>query len=109
MPQLRTISLTTAEATTLVEARDNHPVPYARERAAAVLKVASGWSVRRIAADGLLRPRRPETVGDWVDRYLERGVVALAIRPGRGRKPVYAEAGLSPQKAAEAVLDQVHR
>lgn len=109
MPCARTILLTAAEETTLVEARDHHPVPYARERAAAVLKVAAGWSVRRVAAEGLLRPRRPETVGEWVDRYLERGVVALGVRPGRGRKPVYAQAGLSPEKAAAMVLEKVHR
>jgi transposase len=109
MPQPRTIRLTAAEETTLVEARDHHPVAYSRERAAAVLKVASGRSVRRVAADGLLRPRRPETVGDWVDRYQELGVVALGVRPGRGRKSVYAGAGLSRGQAAEAVLDQVHR
>jgi hypothetical protein len=109
MPQPRTITLTAAEETTLVEARDNHPVPYSRERAAAVLKVASGWPVRRVAADGLLRRRRPETVADWVDRYQELGVVALGIRPGRGRKSAYARAGLSREQAAAAMLDQVHR
>jgi transposase len=109
MPQPRTITLSAAEATTLTEARDNHPVPYSRERAAAVLKVASGWSVRRVAAEGLLRPRRPETVGDWVDRYQELGVVALAIRPGRGRTPAYARDGLSHEQAAAAVRDQVRR
>src|SRR4051812_22125169 len=101
MPQPRTITLAAAEQTTLIEARDHHPVPYARERAAAVLKVACGWSVRRVAAEGLLRPRHPETVGDWVDRYQQRGIVALAVRPGRGRKPVFAGAGLSPERAAE--------
>jgi transposase len=109
MPLARTITLTSAEETTLAEARDHHPVPYARERAAAVLKVAAGWSVRWVAADGLLRPRRPETVGDWIDRYLERGVVALAVAPGRGRKPAYARAGLAPERAAEEVLDRVHQ
>src|SRR3954470_3128571 len=109
MPQVRTITLTAAEQTTLAEARDNHPAPRSRERAAAVLKVASGWSVRRVAAVGLLRRRRPETVGDRVDRYQQRGIVALLIRPGRGRKPAYAAAGLAPAEAAEAVLGQVHR
>jgi hypothetical protein len=109
MPRPRTIALTADEAATLAEARDNHPVPYARERAAAVLKVAAGQSVRRVAADGLLKARRAETVGDWVDRYLERGVAALAVRPGRGRKPAYAKAGLSREAAAEAVLDVLHK
>jgi hypothetical protein len=109
MPLARAIRLTAAEEATLVAARDHHPVPYARERAAAVLKVAAGWSVRRVATEGLLQPRRPETVGDWVDRFLERGVVALAVRPGRGRKPAYAQAGLSAERAAAEMLEDVHR
>jgi transposase len=109
MPLARTIVLTAAEEVTLSEARDHHPLPYARERAAAVLKVAAGWSVRRVAAAGLLRPRRPETVGDWLDAYRQWGVVALVVRPGRGRKPAYARAGLSRGEAAAAVLETVHR
>jgi transposase len=109
MPLARTIALTAAERLTLVQARDHHPLPYARERAAAILKVADGRSVRRVAAAGLLRPRRPETVADWVDAYLRRGVIALVVRPGRGRKPAYARAGLARAQAAAMVLDQVHR
>ena len=109
MPLARTIVLTAAEELTLVQARDHHPLPYARERAAAVLKVAAGWSVRRVAARGLLRPRRPETVGSWIDGYLVRGVVALVVRPGRGRKPAYVHAGLAREPAAAAVLEVVHR
>src|SRR4051794_21471629 len=66
--------------------RDNHPKPYVRERAAAILKVASGWSVRRVAHHGLLRPRRPETVGEWIDRYLTAGPGGLEVATGRGRK-----------------------
>jgi transposase len=109
MPLARTIVLTAAEATTLTAARDHHPLPYARERAAAILKVADGWSVRRVAAAGLLRPHRPETIGDWLDGYQRRGVVALVVRPGRGRKPAYARAGLSRAQATAAVWDTVHR
>ena len=109
MPLARTIPLTAAEEATLLEARDHHPWPYARERAAAILKVAAGWSVRRVAAEGLLRPRRPESVGDWLDGYQQRGVVALVVRPGRGRKPAYARAGLSREQATAAVRDTVHQ
>ncbi len=109
MPLARRITLTAAEELTLTQARDHHPVPYARERAAAILKVAAGWSVRRVAADGLLGPRSSETVGDWIDRYQEQGIVALMVRPGRGRKPLFAKAGLSAEQAAATVLDQVHR
>jgi len=109
MPLARTITLTDAEEATLLEARDHHPLPYARERAAAILKVAAGWSVRRVAAEGLLRPRRPDSVGDWLDGYRHRGVVALVVRHGRGRKPAYARADLSRPQATAALLDAVHQ
>jgi hypothetical protein len=109
MPLARTIALIDAERITRAQARDHHPRPYARERAAAILKVAAGWSVRRVGAAGLLRTRRPETVGDWVDAYLRRGVVALVVRPGRGRKPAYARAGIARARAAAAVLETIHR
>ena len=109
MPLARTIALTDSERVTLAQARDHHPLPYARERAAAILKVAAGWSVRRVAAAGLLRPRRPETVGARVDAYLRRGVVARVVRPGRGRKPAYARAGLARAQAGAAVLETIHR
>jgi hypothetical protein len=109
MPLARVIVLTPTEELTLTEARDHHPLPYARERAAAILKVAAGWSVRRVAADGLLRRHRPETVSDWLDGYQQRGVVALVVRSGRGRKPAYADAGLSCAGATAALLEIVHR
>jgi hypothetical protein len=109
MPLAHTIALTAPERLTLVQARDHHPFPYARERAAAILKVAAGDSVRHVAAAGSLRPRRPETIGDWVDAYLGRGVVALVVRPGRGRESAYARGGLAPARAAAAVLETLHR
>jgi transposase len=109
MPRAHTIELTDAERSTLEQARDHHPLAYARERAAAILKVAAGQSVRRVAAAGLLRARRPETVGEWVAAYTRRGIVALVVRPGRGRKPAYARAGLSRAGAAAAVLEVLHR
>ena len=83
----RTVHLTADQIAELTRLRDQHPKSYVRERAAAILKVASGWSVRRVALHGLLRPRRPETVGDWIGRYLEVGRGGLEVAPGRGRKP----------------------
>lgn len=50
-------------------ARDRHPKPYVRERAAALLKIAQGQSSRQVALHGLLKKRRPETVCAWVKRY----------------------------------------
>jgi len=33
-----------------------------RERATAILKIAEGISARQVALDGLLKPRKPDTI-----------------------------------------------
>ena len=43
--KLRLAEVQVAELTRL---RDGHQKPYVRERAAGILKVAAGWSVRRV-------------------------------------------------------------
>ncbi len=68
----------------------HHEKAYVRERAAAILKVAAGASMRQVAATGLLHPRTEEAVSDWADRYLEEGLVGLLVRKGRGRKPAFS-------------------
>ncbi len=70
--------------------RDGGPRAYLRERAAAVLKVADGVPAAVVARERLLRPRRPDTVYAWLDRFEAGGVAGLAIRPGRGRKPAFS-------------------
>ncbi len=62
------------------------PKAYRRERAAALLKIAAGHPAARVAREGLLRPRKPDTVYAWCDRFSEAGVAGLTIRPGRGRQ-----------------------
>src|SRR4051794_9673042 len=87
--------------------RDNHPKPYVRERAAAILKVASGWSVRRVALHGLLRPRRPETVGDWINRYLSVGAGGLEVAAGRGRKIEPSEGETCGRDGERGAMDRL--
>ena len=84
------VQLTTEQQDELVWARDHHEKAYVRERAAAILKVAAGQSVRQLALHGLLKPREPETVSEWIKRYLEAGLEGLLIKPGRGRKPAFS-------------------
>lgn len=72
---------------TLADVRDHDKRPYMRERAAAVLKVADGMTIREVARSGLLKPRERHTVSNWVHAFLERGLDGLGIKPGRGRKP----------------------
>jgi hypothetical protein len=89
MPAPRRVVLTSEQVAALTHARDRHPKPYVRERAAAILKVAAGQSIRAVARSGLLRPHRADTVAAWLDRYLAAGFAGLLIRPGRGRKPAF--------------------
>ena len=89
MPAPLAVCLSPAQTQELARVRDHDPTPYVRERAAAILKVGAGQSLRAVARRGLLRPRRPETVAAWLGRYLAEGVTGLRIRPGRGRKPAF--------------------
>jgi transposase len=74
----------------LVRVRDHHLRPYLREKAAALLKLADGWSLRDVAAFGLLRPRSRNTVASWLHRYRHRGLAARPVAHGRGRKPAFS-------------------
>jgi transposase len=77
MPALRTLPLSEEQRSLLVYHRDHDSRPYVRERAAALLKVADGLSAHAVARKGLLRPRDPDTVYAWLDRYQEAGLPAL--------------------------------
>jgi len=90
MPAAYKLELTEEQRAELEMARRRHPKAYVRERAAAILKVDEGASIRQVALKGLLRRRRPETVKEWISRYLAEGLAGLLIRPGRGRKPVFS-------------------
>ena len=85
-----TLVLSAAERTALERLCHTAPQPYLRERAAAVLKVAEGQSATQVAREGLLQPRKVETVCRWLARYQAEGMAGLAIRPGRGRKPAFS-------------------
>ncbi len=90
MSQRRTITLTDEQRNELTEVVASHPKPYLRERAAAVLKVGTGSVAYRVALNGLLKPRDPDTIYSWLDRYKEEGLKGLEIKAGRGRKPAFS-------------------
>jgi len=69
--------------------RDHHPLPYMRERAAGILKVADGQSMNYVATYGLLRKIQYETISDWITRYEQEGIEGLRMKSGRGRKPSF--------------------
>jgi transposase len=90
MPKPLTIELDAEQRAALEEVRDHHRLPYMRERAAAILKIADGLSGRETARHRLLRARWPDTVYEWVKRFREHGLAGLKIKPGRGRKPAFS-------------------
>ncbi len=68
MASQRQVSLQDAQAQELRRVRKYHPKAYVRERAAAILKVAAGASMRQVVANGLLQTRTEEAVSQWIDR-----------------------------------------
>jgi hypothetical protein len=81
------VTLSDEQRRELEHTRDHHELPYMREKAAAILKIAAGQSGRDVALHGLLQHRRPDTVYDWVHRYQAEGLAGLLVQEGRGRKP----------------------
>jgi transposase len=73
----------------LEEVRDHAPKPYMRERAAAILKIASGLSGREVARNRLNRAHWQDTLYEWVKRYQTDGISGLKMKAGRGRKPAF--------------------
>lgn len=92
MPAPLTLPLRPEQARELEQLRDHDATPDLRERAAAILKVAGGQSLRAGDRVGCLRPRR-ETIAAWVRHYLAEGVAGLHVRPGRGSKPAFSPHG----------------
>lgn len=93
MPRAYQLELSSEQHAELEEARKHHPKPYVRERAAAILKVAKGQSMREVALHELLTVHEPETIREWIDRYLAEGLPGLLVKPGRGRKPAFSPSG----------------
>ena len=75
------LKLTDKERQELTKHRDNDPRPYARERCAAVLKVADGQTPSTVARSGLLRPRKVDTVYFWLRLYQQHGLPGLLRHP----------------------------
>ena len=107
MPAKTELPLTAEQRAELVYLRDHAPKPYIREKAAALIKVADGQPVYKVAQYELLKPRKPDTVTDWVERYQAEGVKGLYVRKGRGRKPAFSP--LAEEAAAAQVEWVLHQ
>jgi hypothetical protein len=90
MAQAYQLNLSEEQEQELRRLRDHCPLPYVRVRAAAILKVAQGSSIRWVARSGLLKPVHPDRLREWIRRYLSEGAAGLRIRSGRGRKPMFS-------------------
>jgi hypothetical protein len=90
MPKRRSFNPTEEEKAELRQVRDEHEKPYMREKAAALLKIAAGQSPHAVALHGLLKPRDPDALYSWLDRYEAEGVAGLLVKDGRGRKPAFS-------------------
>jgi hypothetical protein len=84
------VTLSPAQVQELEQVRDHHSLAYVRVKAAGILKVRQGQSMRQVAKSGLLKSVRRETVKAWIVRYQHDGVAGLLVQPGRGRKPAFS-------------------
>ena len=90
MPKARQLHLSQEQRRELEQVRDHHPKPDLRTKAAALLKVAAGQSMRQVALHGLLKRYDDNTIRTWIERYEQEGLQGLHIRAGRGRKPAFS-------------------
>lgn len=95
MPKRFIIQLSEAEKAQLERWAKSPPKPYLRERARAILRIASGTPIMQVAQTLRIRVHRT-AVSEWAHRFAEERVAGLKIRAGRGRKPAFfpsSEAG----------------
>jgi transposase len=84
----------------------NPPKPYLRDRARAILRIADGEPIYKVARTLRTAVHR-DTVSNWVKRFLAEGCEGLKIKPGRGRKPVFSP--LSRQEAQTQIEWVLHQ
>lgn len=77
------LSIPTSEKETLEEAFRNHPKPYYRNRAQAIILRGEGFKVETLAA---IYKTRKHTIYEWIRRYKLYGFLGLKIVSGRGLK-----------------------
>lgn len=89
MASRRTLRLKTREQRELEHYRDHDTRPYVRERCSALLQIAAGATPHAVARQGVLKPRDPDTLYGWLQRYEEEGVAGLlAHQQGGDRRRV---------------------
>jgi transposase len=109
--------LSASETETLEQIVRNHPKPYYRNRAQAILLRSEGFKVETLA---LMYKTRKHTIYEWIRRYKLQGFLGLKIISGRGVKSkmddlntpqidlIHAEIKRNPQSLREvsAILSE---
>ena len=90
MPKIIHLELSEEQRQELEVVRDHDARPYMREKAAALLKVASGQVAARVAENGLLKSHDPDVIYRWLKGWEAEGLLGLEIRKGRGRKAAFS-------------------
>jgi len=90
MPKRRYLKLTPTAKKELEQVRDHHQKPYMREKASALLQIAAGASAHQVAQSGLLKPRDPDSLYHWLNRYEQAGIQGLYVQAGRGRNAAFS-------------------
>ena len=103
MPKRYVIELSDTERAKLERWVKNPPKAYLRKRARAILLVADGKPLYKVAQHSRIRVHR-KTVTEWVKRYQNEGLEGLKVRPGQGRKAAFFP---RPEKEAKAEVEAV--
>lgn len=90
MPKRRYLKLDEEQRQQLERVRDTHEKAHMREKAAVLLKIATGMTPHQAALKGGLKRRHPDTIYSWMDKYEAGGIEALVVKAGRGRKPAFS-------------------
>lgn len=85
MAQKHTLRLTEEQRRLLQEIRDHDLRGWARERCAAILKIAARQSLHWVAQKGL-KARDPDAIYFWLRLYTEGGVETLFTRQPTGAR-----------------------
>ena len=94
MASRRTLRLKTREQRELEHYRDHDARPYVRERCSALLQIAAGETPHAVARHGVLKPRDPDTLDSWLQRYEDEGLAGLlAHQQGGDRRRVLRGGG----------------
>ena len=86
----RHVILSEEQEQELRHCRDHHELPYLRMKAAAILKVAAGQTIKQVALGGLNKAVTQECVSAWISRYEQEGLQGLRVQAGRGRKASFS-------------------